>query len=202
MSIAPRSLRGDAKRRSVVEAATHAFLSDGYGAVSMDAIAAAAQASKRTVYNHFPSKRELFAAVVAQLYDGMDGPAHERMTPDQPPETALPDFARTLLAHLRRPEVTGLLRLVIAEHRRFPELAQVLLNEGKGPAVAPLRTYLAGLNERGVLRIPDPAAAAGLFLGGIKESLFWPMLLGLPVSDDGPVIAAAVDTFLRAHRAD
>lgn len=202
MPIMPRSLRGDAKRRSVVEAATHAFLTDGYGAVSMDAIAAAAQASKRTVYNHFPSKRELFAAVVAQLYEGMNGPGHDRLPPDQPPETVLPDFMGALLAHLRRPEVTGLLRLVIAEHRRFPELAQVLLNEGKGPAVAPLQAYLAGLNERGVLRIPDPAAAAGLFLGGIKESLFWPMLLGLPVADDGPVIAAAVDTFLRAHRAD
>lgn len=197
---APAATRGDAKRRSVVEAATRAFLTQGYGAASMDAIAADAGASKRTVYNHFPSKRDLFRAVVARLYEDLNAQDGGRLPPDRAPESVLPAFAHALLAHLRRPEVTGLLRLVIAEHRRFPELAQDLLREGKGPAVAPLAAYLAAQHARGTLAVPDPAVAASLFLGGVKEPLFWPALLGLPVAGDEPVVAAAVAAFLRAHR--
>ena len=197
---APVAMRGDAKRRSVVEAATRAFLTQGYGAASMDAIAADAGASKRTVYNHFPSKRDLFRAVVARLYEDLNAQDGGRLPADRAPESVLPAFAHALLAHLRRPEVTGLLRLVIAEHRRFPELAQDLLKEGKGPAVAPLAAYLATQHERGTLAVPCPAVAASLFLGGVKEQLFWPGLLGLPVADDGPVVVAAVEAFLRAHR--
>ncbi|PWC45797.1 TetR/AcrR family transcriptional regulator [Azospirillum sp. TSO22-1] len=191
-------VRGEAKRRSVVEAATRAFLSEGYGAASMDAIAAEAGASKRTVYNHFPSKRDLFRAVVARLYEGLNAPG--RVPSDRAPAEALTAFAHGLLTHLRRPEVTGLLRLVAAEHRRFPELSQDLMREGKGPAVAPLEAYLAALDARGELRVPSPPAAASLFLGGIKEALFWPGLFGLPVPEDGPVVDNAVRAFLRGHR--
>lgn len=200
----PDAQRPNAKRRSVVEAATRAFLEQGYGAASMDAIAADAGASKRTVYNHFPSKRDLFRAVVAGLYEGLNAQNRDRLPAGGAPEAVLPGFMLELLAHLRRPEVTGLLRLVVAEHRRFPELAQDLLKEGKGPAVAPLEAYLAAQHARGTLHVPNPPAAAALLLGGVKEALFWPALLGLPTPEDGPAVAAAVaavvDAFLRAHR--
>ena len=48
------------KRTAIVAAATELFTQSGYGAVSMDAIAAKAGVSKRTVYSHFPGKDVLF----------------------------------------------------------------------------------------------------------------------------------------------
>jgi TetR/AcrR family transcriptional regulator of autoinduction and epiphytic fitness len=200
---APVRGRGDAKRLAVIEAAARAFLTQGYEAASMDAIAADAVVSKRTVYNHFPGKRDLFRAVVARLYEGMNDGETRRLSADQPPAAALPVFARDLLAHLRRPEVSGLMRLVIAEHQRFPELAQDYY-EGKGPVAGLLESYIAAQHARGVLDAPNPGLVASLFLGGIKEALYWPGLMGLPLRhDEEAVIATAVAALLRAYgRAD
>src|SRR3981081_2768870 len=52
------------KRRAIMEAATDLFAARGYGAVSMDAIARAADVSKATLYAHFESKDALFATIV------------------------------------------------------------------------------------------------------------------------------------------
>jgi TetR/AcrR family transcriptional regulator of autoinduction and epiphytic fitness len=177
------------KRESIVAAATQAFLTLGYGAASVDAISARAGVSKRTLYNYFPAKRDLFRAVVAGLYADWGDGGCEAPPLDQPPDQALPALARRLLAHLRRPEVQGLLRLVVAEHHRFPELALDFYAEGKGPAVAVVAAYLARQPGR---RVEDPTLAAQMFLGAVKEALFWPILLGLPVTgDEERVIDAA-----------
>src|ERR1700678_3279294 len=52
------------KRRQVIDAATELFLAKGYGAVSMDAVARAADVSKATLYAHFASKDALFATII------------------------------------------------------------------------------------------------------------------------------------------
>src|SRR6201991_1278195 len=59
----------DRKRAAVIGAAIEEFLAAGFDATSMDRIAARAGVSKRTVYNHFPSKEALFAAILHQLWD-------------------------------------------------------------------------------------------------------------------------------------
>jgi TetR/AcrR family transcriptional regulator, regulator of autoinduction and epiphytic fitness len=200
---APACRRGDAKRAAVVDAATCAFLSRGYELTSMDAIAAEAGVSKRTVYNHFPCKQVLFRAVVRRIYGEMLDSDSSLPSPNLPPETALPQLARTLLAHLRRPEVTDLLRLMIAEQRRFPELATEFHDEGKGPALSLVTRYLTTANAQGWLRIADPLRGARQFLGTLKENLFWPSLFGLPVTeDDDSVIADTTAMMLRLYGPD
>src|SRR5262245_38232798 len=58
----------DRKRQAIVDAAVDEFRRHGFEATSMDRIAAAAEVSKRTVYNHFPSKEELFIEILGQLW--------------------------------------------------------------------------------------------------------------------------------------
>jgi TetR/AcrR family transcriptional repressor of mexJK operon len=53
------------KAESILAAARRMFLASGFGAVSMDAIAREAGASKATLYAYFASKEELFGAVVS-----------------------------------------------------------------------------------------------------------------------------------------
>ena len=55
------------KRKSILEAAIKVFIEEGFDNSSMDRIAIVANASKRTVYNHFQSKDELFRLVVEQF---------------------------------------------------------------------------------------------------------------------------------------
>ena len=68
MSSQPVSTRlTDRKRDAIVVAAIAEFREHGFAGTSMDRIAAAAEVSKRTVYNHFPSKDDLFAEILLQL---------------------------------------------------------------------------------------------------------------------------------------
>lgn len=64
---APQRLT-DRKREAIIQAAISEFRSHGFEITSMDKIAATAGVSKRTVYNHFPSKEELFAEILNQLW--------------------------------------------------------------------------------------------------------------------------------------
>src|SRR5690606_882915 len=60
---APQRLT-DRKREAIIQAAIAEFRAHGFDITSMDKIAATAGVSKRTVYNHFPSKEELFAEIL------------------------------------------------------------------------------------------------------------------------------------------
>ena len=54
----------DRKREAIVEAAIAEFRAHGYDGTSVDKVAATRRVSKRTLYNHFPSKEELFAEIL------------------------------------------------------------------------------------------------------------------------------------------
>ncbi|MEJ2125804.1 MAG: TetR/AcrR family transcriptional regulator C-terminal domain-containing protein [Alphaproteobacteria bacterium] len=94
----------------------------------------------------------------------------------------------------------GLLRLVIAEQHRIPELAAEFQSAGKGPAVGHIEKYFSEADAGGHLEVPDPLLAAQQFLGAIKESLFWPTLIGISTrKDEDAVIAAATAMILGTY---
>ncbi len=64
--VARDGARRPEKRRAITEAATRVFGREGFARASMDAIAAEAAVSKRTVYNHFADKETLFLTVALQ----------------------------------------------------------------------------------------------------------------------------------------
>ncbi len=191
--------RSDRKRADIVDAAERLFLGEGYGAISMDRIAAEAAASKRTVYNHFATKEELFRAVVERLYtavlDGAAVPAVGGTAAE-----VLRGFAEAVVAHMTRPRFQALIRLVIAENVRFPEITSIYFAAGKEPAVGRLSTWLAEEARAGRLAVDNPTLAAQQFFGSIKEPLFWPRLLGLEtLHEPGIVIENAVTIFLARY---
>ncbi|GAA4894584.1 TetR/AcrR family transcriptional regulator [Streptomonospora salina] len=55
-----------AKHAAITHAARRIFGRDGYAATSIDTVAAEAGVSKRTVYNHFAGKEDLFTSVVQE----------------------------------------------------------------------------------------------------------------------------------------
>ncbi|MEP9348871.1 TetR/AcrR family transcriptional regulator [Xanthobacter sp. KR7-225] len=191
-----RDPRGTAAR--ILKAARALFLEKGYGATSMDAVAAAAPVSKRTLYQHFASKAELFAAVIDEAW------SHLTRAPPLPAETAgcpravLRAYVEGLKAHWDRPDVIPLLRLVIAEAPRFPELSQAYFAAGKEPIVKALQGYFTTLARAGRLAPGvDPELAAAQFMGAIKEPLFWPRVLGVPVAfDPGATVERAISAAL------
>ena len=67
ISEATDKTRRNGSRQAIVEAATGLFLERGYGAVSMDELAEAAGVARRTLYNQFASKEEIFREMLLRV---------------------------------------------------------------------------------------------------------------------------------------
>src|SRR3954452_9970711 len=110
--------RSARKRRAILEAATAAFLRNGYLGTSMDEIAAAAGVSKQTVYKHFADKERLFQEIVTTTVDAASDPVQAEVRSLQDSgdlEAALRALARRQLGKVMQPRLLALRRLVIAE---------------------------------------------------------------------------------------
>jgi TetR/AcrR family transcriptional regulator, mexJK operon transcriptional repressor len=159
----PRTRR---TRAAIVEAATTLFLRHGFQGTSTDDIARLAAVSKRTVYNNFGDKERLFTEIILGITVTAEQLADEfaselRHAEDVP--TALQDVARRLLEAVTRPLVLQLRRLLIAEARRFPDLAREYYRGAPGRTLGSLAAALGSLAERGALDVPDPQRAAEHF---------------------------------------
>ena len=114
----------------ILDVAAALFLRDGFAATSIEAIAAGARVSKRTLYARFPAKQAVFLAVVRRLIsDWLQGfDAAVEGAPSL--ETALMAAGQRMLAVALTPAALALHRLVVAEAGRFPELAAALRDGG------------------------------------------------------------------------
>ncbi|HYC04377.1 MAG TPA: TetR/AcrR family transcriptional regulator [Azospirillaceae bacterium] len=193
-----------AKAAQILAAAKEVFLQQGFGAASMDAIARTAGVSKATLYAHFQGKEELFARVVSGEWASHWKQETEPEAPADDPRAALESFGRRFVALLLHPEALAIYRITVGEAVRFPELGRLFFEGGPATVRRRLTAYLAAAASAGRLRVPDPALAAEQFLGMMQTPLHLRSLLdigeGTGPREQARIIAAAVETFLAAHR--
>ncbi|HEU4398282.1 MAG TPA: TetR/AcrR family transcriptional regulator [Actinomycetota bacterium] len=200
--------RSARKRRVIMEAATTAFLRNGYLGTSMDEIAALAAVSKQTVYKHFADKQRLFTDIILATSDQVVGELVQTATlalqDTDDVEKDLRELARQLITAICQPQVLRLRRLIIGEADRFPELGRTYWERGFERGLATLADKLQRLAERGLLHLDDPQLAAHQFAG---------MILWVPVNrvmfcgEAAPLTPAEIDryadagarTFLKAY---
>jgi len=148
--------RAHAKRQQIRTGAQRLFLKWGYERASMDAIAAEAHVSKQTLYRYYQTKDALFVDILRQMTVGSflrETPALSEgspLTSQADLEAALVAFVTTASEYLFAPAYIAMLRVLIAEAPRFPELAEqmrtTLIAQGSA-ALAQLlsRAYQAGI---------------------------------------------------------
>jgi AcrR family transcriptional regulator len=190
------------KRRQVIEAATALFMAQGYGAVSMDAVARVAQVSKATLYAHFASKDVLFATIVADA-SLRKLPMEELGASDQEDVRAvLQHIGGRVLRFLLLPDTLAIVRIAIAESVRFPELGRAFYANGPQRSRDLLADWIARQAKARRLVAPDPQVAAEQFMALLRGSLFLRATLALNPppgeAETDAVVAVAVDTFMRA----
>lgn len=174
MSRAPQRLT-DRKREAILRAAVEEFRSAGYEATSMDRIAAVAGVSKRTVYNHFPSKEELFALILEELWHSSVASVELPYRADQPLEVQLLQLLRQKLDLLGDANFIDLARVAMAEIIHSPERAQAIvcrMGEKESGVSAWIRAAIAD----GRLREVDPEFAGHQLQGLVKSFAFWPQV--------------------------
>ncbi|MDX3659929.1 TetR/AcrR family transcriptional regulator [Streptomyces sp. ID05-26A] len=178
------------KRTAIVDAATGLFLESGYDKTSLARIADAAGVSKATLFKQFPTKAELFDAIVTDYWRTDEG----ALTPKPgDPRKGLTALGNRYVALLTRPGMVALFRIVIAEAPRFPELGQTQFKLGKQPFFDAVRDYLAAEHEAGTLSVEDPILTATQFLGMISNFAFWPRMLLVNWAPTEKAVAHSVD---------
>ena len=185
-----------AHRSRVLRAATSSFLTHGYRS-SVDEIARRAGVAKQTVYQHFPSKDELFKEVARDLTRRVlveldSGPGDLR--------AGLMRFARAYRKRVLGAQGIATFRTVVPEVPRFPALARAMYAGGAGALVVRLAAYLSKGMAAGHLRRDDAELAAELFLGMLVGHDRLKRLFGVGCEEkEAQRAARIVDCFLRAY---
>jgi TetR/AcrR family transcriptional regulator, mexJK operon transcriptional repressor len=142
-----RPARADALRlrQRILEVATELFLAKGYGSTTIEAVAARAGISKRTLYHRFDDKSVLFAAVVHEIIEQIRPPAGVPLIEGATLREVLRRLAGMILRAALSPQAIALHRLVMAESARFPELVRAVHGDGSAREAT---TLIGGLLAR------------------------------------------------------
>ena len=208
--IAGRSEEGQAKRErrkearpgELLDAALDLFVEKGFAATRAEEVAVRAGVSKGTLFLYFPSKEELFKAVVRENIAGRFGEwnkefeAFEGNTADM-----VRFFMHSWWDHIGATRASGITKLIISEARNFPELAAFYQQEVIRPGTELIRRILQRGMDRGEFRQLDldyavfNIVAPMIFLIMMKHSL------GACVPQDYPLdpqryVSVQVETLL------
>jgi TetR/AcrR family transcriptional regulator, mexJK operon transcriptional repressor len=164
------------------------FLERGFAGTSTDAIASEAGVSKQTLYAYYASKEELLADVLRHLIHEdpqSQLPVIEGVVLKTPNEVrrALSFLARRLIANLMQPAYLALIRVVIAETPRLPQLGSLFRSVVPERVLGNVSAILEGGQQGGVIEAVDREAASRMFAGAL---LTYAILDGLLVGDGPP----------------
>ena len=189
----------EAKRQQILAAAIAEFQEKGFAGASMDRIAARAEVSKRTVYNHFDGKDALFRSIVDKAAGAVKSAIGICYDPARPLVDQLTELAMAEARLSQDAEVISLSRMAASELLRDPDLARRL--DLPMPHEEIFGAFFSAAAADGAIEAEAPEHIALQFLSMIKAQTFWPTVFGgAPPSDDqiARVVAAAVDTILPA----
>lgn len=196
--------RSEMKRAAIIDAAAQEFRVSGFAATSMDRIADRACVSKRTVYNHFESKEDLFQAIIDVLWSRVHEATEVPFDPGADVDAQLRRLALRELDMLADQNYLGLARAMMAEAIRSPELARKAWGD-LHTREAGLTVWIRSAVQHGKLTVEDPVFAAEQFTALIKAFGFWPQLIGsIPAPEPRErerLAAAAASMFLAEYAA-
>ncbi len=133
------------RERQAIDAALELFAADGYGAVTMDAVAAAVAVTKPLLYNYFGNKEQLYLACTRHTGEELVAEIDQAVAAAPNPGEALKAALRVFFAFVAR------------DRRAW----RVLYDENL-PAAGPIAEAMDGYRER----LAAPVAAAFRALDG------------------------------------
>ena len=142
-----RRRRKVARPQELLEAALELFVEKGLAATRAEEVAKLAGVSKGTLYLYYPSKDELFKAVVRAyltqvIVEGSDVVDQFKGSSSE----LLQILAQTWWSRVGQSKASGIIKLIIAEAANFPDLAQFYMDE----VVAPSHQLLSRAVQRGM----------------------------------------------------
>lgn len=194
-----------AKQDAIVLIAKEIFLREGFSATSMATIAAQVGGSKATLYNYFPSKEELFEAVVREFCGRIAEAFGELNWDGDDFRSALVRFGRAAATVMISDDVIAMHRLIVAEAARFKEIGEAYYQAGMRRGKEKLYARFQAAIDAGHIRSTDSMMAAQHFFDLCVGGLHRRRLMNI---GDTPTraeleahVEAAVDAFLNGYAA-
>jgi TetR/AcrR family transcriptional regulator of autoinduction and epiphytic fitness len=189
---------------ALLDIAAEVFIADGFQAASTNVIAQRAGASKASLYLRFPTKEDLFFAVLEHRMNRIFHTVAATIPTQAPLRQALFAFGTQFSQLIFNQAHIALIRVVCMEAARFPRLGQLFFELGPGRGLAILAGYMAAQIEQGALGPGDPQLMAQQFLGMLAGFPLLVGLLGIAAhleTDEtrSHRIAQAVNAFILAH---
>jgi AcrR family transcriptional regulator len=179
-------------RRRLLETAAERFARDGFEAASVDRISLAAGFAKGTVYNYFPSKEALFAAVIEEA-SRRAAELYARARPSGTARERLLGLARADVQVLREQE--PFTRVLVREAMSFRAETYPLIVRHLAPFLGVVEEVLTDGVRCGQVR-PDraPAQLALVFTGllSLHYVQYWGSGGAWPALDDVPELVVSV----------
>lgn len=203
----PRAIRPrlDEERLSeLLDVAAEVFISEGFSPASTNEIARRANSSKTTFYSRFPTKEQLFLAVIERRMNGIFRQFAASLPEDPPIEDTLRRFAAALIRAVLLRKQAALIRVISMEAAKFPELGKRFYELGPKRGEEALAGYFTKQVEMGRVTNDDTRQMAQHFLSLITGGpILWVVLAFDPSSLSKSALQkhldAAIQVFMRAY---
>lgn len=178
----------------ILEAARDEFCQHGFAATRLEDIAKRAGISKALIYVYYPTKTHLFLAVARHVTDPIKG-ADFVLDPERSAEEQLRHEHERFYANLLQDEHTlGILRLIISESHRVPEIGQFYALELVGGEIESLRDLIRHGMARGEFA-PDALER----LTGIEDIVIAPGIMIMLTQIIGGGVQYDLSKWSKAH---
>jgi AcrR family transcriptional regulator len=176
----PTSSQSEKLRTVILDTALHAFMKQGFEAATIESIAREAKVAKITIYRQFSDKAGLFREVAHYAQTSIQQQLQSGIDQDGPVEQVIRQMITRLQEAMTHPDYLAVMRMVICEAPRFPDIAASMLSD-TDYALAPVITYLQQQRDKGVLQVDNPREAAiqltALAAGGVRYLIQAPSAL-------------------------
>lgn len=176
----PTSNQSERLRAVILDTALHAFMKHGFEAATIESIAREAKVAKITIYRQFIDKEGLFREVSHYAQSNIQRHLQSGIDVNGSVEQVLRQMIARLQEALTNPDYLAVLRMVICDAPRFPDIAASVLSD-TDYALAPVIAYLQQQCNNGVLQIDNPREAAiqlaALAAGGVRYLIHAPSAL-------------------------
>ncbi|NGX98777.1 MAG: TetR/AcrR family transcriptional regulator [Candidatus Afipia apatlaquensis] len=189
-----RAVGATERRAAIIAAGLDEFTAKGFAATRLDDVAMRAGVAKGTIYLHFKDKEALFQELVRTAL----GPLIVRISNPQigagagSARAAIELLAETFARDVIGTKRADIVRMIISEGTRFPQLAEFYYREVVAHGIAGMRKLIEYGIARGEIRNPGLAEFPQLLIGPLVVAVIWQGLFG----KQAPLDVAAM---LRAH---
>ena len=182
------------KNKQIIHAATQEFLTKGIDAASMHAIAENAEVSKRTLYKYYPSKEELYSALIDEILDRVDEMYTFSYSDEVDPREEIIRIIEAKIQLTLTDSFLAISKIIMGEllKGRMPNPEQMQrLNKSESLFV----NWIQALQQRQKIKADIHASIiAEQFHSILKGQIYWPVLLGMKAKDEIDITQAKEST--------